>query len=89
MSTSSPLWNDRFPRANQYHPDWIAAAASGGAPSLWLTEWLTEAMDLQAGQRVLDLARPLDPLVGFIQESALMGHLGKGLQAQPAHGDDQ
>jgi cyclopropane fatty-acyl-phospholipid synthase-like methyltransferase len=45
----------RFPRASQYHPDWIAASVSGGANSLWLTEWLTEALDLRPGMRVLDL----------------------------------
>ncbi len=31
------------------------AGVSGGANPLWLTEWLTEAMDLQPGMRVLDL----------------------------------
>jgi SAM-dependent methyltransferase len=31
------------------------ASASGGANSLWLTEWLTAALDLRPGQRVLDL----------------------------------
>ncbi len=30
-------------------------AVSGAANSLWLTEWLTTAMDLQPGMRVLDL----------------------------------
>ncbi|GAB92129.1 SAM-dependent methyltransferase [Gordonia rhizosphera] len=47
--------NDRFPRASGYNPDWVRAAVSGGANSLWLTEWLCEAMDLQSGMRVLDL----------------------------------
>ena len=46
---------DRFPRSSKYHPEWLIANASGGANSLWLTEWLTEAMDLQPGMRVLDL----------------------------------
>ena len=31
------------------------ASASGGANALWLTEWLTEALDLRPGMRVLDL----------------------------------
>jgi len=31
------------------------ASVSGGANSLWLTEWLTAALDLQPGMRVLDL----------------------------------
>jgi cyclopropane fatty-acyl-phospholipid synthase-like methyltransferase len=33
----------------------VIANASGGAHSLWLTEWLTAAMDLRPGMRVLDL----------------------------------
>ncbi len=45
----------RFPRTAKYHPDWIASSVSGGANSLWLTEWLTEAVPLQPGMRVLDL----------------------------------
>jgi cyclopropane fatty-acyl-phospholipid synthase-like methyltransferase len=45
----------RFSRASQYNPAWAAAAVSGGANPLWLTEWLTEAMDLRPGMRVLDL----------------------------------
>jgi SAM-dependent methyltransferase len=44
-----------FPRASRYHPDWLAASASGGAHSLWLTEWLTSALALRPGMRVLDL----------------------------------
>ena len=47
--------SDRFPRSSQYHPDWVLAGVSGGANSLWLTEWLTEALDLRPGMRVLDL----------------------------------
>jgi SAM-dependent methyltransferase len=46
---------DRFPRSSAYHPDWVIAGASGGANALWLTEWLTEAMALRPGMRVLDL----------------------------------
>jgi SAM-dependent methyltransferase len=50
-----PLASERFPRSSRYDPDWIVAGASGGANPLWLTEWLTEAMPLRAGTRVLDL----------------------------------
>ena len=32
------------------------ASASGGANSLWLTEWLAAALNLKEGMRVLDLA---------------------------------
>jgi ubiquinone/menaquinone biosynthesis C-methylase UbiE len=45
----------RFPRASKYHPDWIASSVSGGANSLWLAEWLSQAMRLEPGMRVLDL----------------------------------
>lgn len=44
-----------FPRTAAYHPDWILSGVSGGANPLWLTEWLTQAMDLRPGMRVLDL----------------------------------
>jgi len=47
--------SQRFPRSSGYHPEWILASVSGGANSLWLCEWLTEALDLQRGMRVLDL----------------------------------
>ncbi|MEJ7607192.1 MAG: methyltransferase domain-containing protein [Bryobacteraceae bacterium] len=49
------LINDRFPRSNEYHPEWVIAGVSGGANPLWLTEWLSTAMDLRPGMRVLDL----------------------------------
>src|SRR5215468_2923015 len=46
---------ERFPRALRYHPDWLKASVSGGANSLWLTEWLADALNLRPGLRVLDL----------------------------------
>jgi len=55
MANDSRLLSDRFPRASAYHPDWIVAGVSGGANPLWLTEWLTSAMELRPGMRVLDL----------------------------------
>jgi len=51
----SGVVSPHFPRASAYNPEWILATVSGGANSLWLTEWLTSAMDLQPGMRVLDL----------------------------------
>ena len=48
-------FDDRFPRASGYHPQWVLAGVSGGANPLWLTEWLNEALDLRPGMRVLDL----------------------------------
>jgi ubiquinone/menaquinone biosynthesis C-methylase UbiE len=55
MSPNRQLFNENFPRASQYNPEWVLAHASGGANSLWLTEWLTSALDLRPGMRVLDL----------------------------------
>jgi len=47
--------SERFPRSSKYHPEWVTSNISGAANSLWLTEWLTTAMDLRPGMRVLDL----------------------------------
>jgi cyclopropane fatty-acyl-phospholipid synthase-like methyltransferase len=44
-----------FPRSAKYDLAWVRAGVSGGANSLWLTEWLTDAMTLRPGMRVLDL----------------------------------
>jgi ubiquinone/menaquinone biosynthesis C-methylase UbiE len=55
MSTDNRLVSEDFPRATKYHPDWVLANASGGANSLWLTEWLASALGLRSGMRVLDL----------------------------------
>ena len=55
MTPDTRLASERFPRSSQYHPDWVLANASGGANALWLTEWLTTALDLRPGTRVLDL----------------------------------
>lgn len=55
MSQENLLVSGRFPRASKYHPEWIKASVSGGANSLWLTEWLAPALHLAPGMRVLDL----------------------------------
>jgi SAM-dependent methyltransferase len=55
MSSDNRFISERFPRSNQYHPEWIMASAGGGANSLWLTEWLSASLDLRPGMRVLDL----------------------------------
>src|SRR5688572_32379799 len=55
MTAGEQLTSKRFPRSSNYHPEWVMASASGGANALWLVEWLTEAMDLRPGMRVLDL----------------------------------
>jgi cyclopropane fatty-acyl-phospholipid synthase-like methyltransferase len=54
MTSDDRLLTDTFPRASQYHPDWVIANAMG-SNTLWLTEWLAGAMDLKPGMRVLDL----------------------------------
>ncbi|HEU4388673.1 MAG TPA: methyltransferase domain-containing protein [Blastocatellia bacterium] len=55
MTSDDCLLSSQFPRSSKYNPEWLIASASGGANSLWLTEWLTTAMDLRPGMRVLDL----------------------------------
>jgi SAM-dependent methyltransferase len=56
MNPAELLKAERFPRSSRYNPEWILASFSGGANPLWLTEWLTEAMELRPGMRVLDLS---------------------------------
>ncbi len=55
MATDERLIAEQFPRSNKYNPEWLLASVSGGANSMWLTEWLASAMDLSPGMRVLDL----------------------------------
>jgi SAM-dependent methyltransferase len=55
MNADNRFVSDRFPRSSQYNPEWVLASASGGANSLWLTEWLAGELDLRPGMRVLDL----------------------------------
>src|SRR3954454_21794976 len=55
MAPDERLTSGRSPRSSKYHPDWVLAGVSGGANPLWMTEWLTEALDLRPGMRVLDL----------------------------------
>src|SRR6516225_9057248 len=56
MTSDKRLTSERFPRSSQYHPEWVLThVGSGGANPLWLTEWLTAAMELRPGMRVLDL----------------------------------
>jgi len=55
MPADDRLFFEQFPRSSQYDPEWVIANASGGANALWLVEWLTTALDLKPGMRVLDL----------------------------------
>jgi hypothetical protein len=64
MHLDNRLVAERFPRSSRYNPEWLIASASGGANSLWLTEWLAEAIDLRAGMRVLDLGFGYVRIVG-------------------------
>ncbi len=54
-NTRDLLLSERFPRSSVYNPEWVIANASGGANSLWLTEWLAQGLELTPGLRVLDL----------------------------------
>ena len=49
------LLSERFPRSAKYNPAWVLANASGGANSLWITEWLTEALELRPGDLLLKI----------------------------------
>ncbi len=55
MSADTPPVDERFPRSAKYHPEWVLASISSSANALWLTEWLTAALVLRPGMRVLDL----------------------------------
>src|SRR4026209_1809942 len=55
MTPDERFLSERFPRSSRYHPEWVIAGVSGGANSLWMVEWLAEALDLRPGMRVLDL----------------------------------
>jgi SAM-dependent methyltransferase len=48
------LHRPEFPRSNQYEPAWVLENQMG-PNALWLVEWLSRAMELQPGMRVLDL----------------------------------
>ena len=55
MPADERLVSKQFPRSSKYHPEWVIASASSAANALWITEWLTAALDLRPGMRVLDL----------------------------------
>jgi SAM-dependent methyltransferase len=46
--------HERYPRSSKYDPEWTHKN-SVGSQCLWLTESLTQKMNLRPGQRVLDL----------------------------------
>jgi SAM-dependent methyltransferase len=48
------LKNEKYPRSAKYDPAWVLKGWMG--PNVvWLTEWLTQKMDLKPGMRVLDM----------------------------------
>jgi cyclopropane fatty-acyl-phospholipid synthase-like methyltransferase len=51
---SNPLHHPRYPRSNNYDPQWILDNQMG-PNALWLIEALTEVIDIKPGMRVLDL----------------------------------
>jgi SAM-dependent methyltransferase len=55
MTIDRLLVSERFPRSARYNPEWMVAGVSGAACALWLSEWLSGALDLRPGMRVLDL----------------------------------
>jgi len=54
ITTAPLLYNPEFPRSNRYDADWVLENQMG-PNALWLMEWLTDAVELKAGMRVLDL----------------------------------
>jgi cyclopropane fatty-acyl-phospholipid synthase-like methyltransferase len=56
MASDDRFLSDRFPRSSKYHPEWIHKnVTTGSGNTLWIAEWLTAAMALKPGMRVLDL----------------------------------
>lgn len=55
MTDALTIHGRQFPRSHKYNPDWVLSSVSGGANSLWLTEWLSSSMTLTHGMKVLDL----------------------------------
>lgn len=58
-NTTSDALNERlrkvnFPRSSKYDPHWLLDNAMG-PHVLWLTEWLSQELELTPGMRVLDL----------------------------------
>lgn len=54
MTLDPALLTARFPRSARYNPHWVASCGMGSHPLL-LTEWLSTALHLEPGMRVLDL----------------------------------
>ena len=54
MDWKDMIYNDRFPKSNNYNPEFVAKNQMG-PNSLWLMEWLTEKIEINKNMKVLDL----------------------------------
>lgn len=54
MNWKTMMHNDRFPKSNNYNPEFVAKNQMGPS-SLWLMEWLTEKIEIKENMKVLDL----------------------------------
>lgn len=54
MDWKMMMYSDRFPRSNNYDPEFVAENQMGPS-SLWLTEWLCEKIEIDENTRILDL----------------------------------
>lgn len=54
IENTHPMYRPEFPRSNSYDPEWMMSHQMG-PNAVWLAEWLTDAMRLEPGTRVLDL----------------------------------
>ena len=54
MDLARILNKPEFPRSSQYEPNFVLDNQMGPS-AMWLIEWLTEALSLESGMRVLDL----------------------------------
>lgn len=54
MGWKTLMKSDRFPRSNNYDQDFVAENQMGPS-ALWLTEWLTEKIEIKENMKILDL----------------------------------
>jgi len=48
------MYNESFPRSNNYDPEFVAENQMG-PNSMWLMEWLTERIEIEENMKILDL----------------------------------
>jgi len=54
MNWKDMMHNDRFPKSNNYNPEFVAKNQMGPS-SLWLIEWLSEKIEIRENMKILDL----------------------------------